>query len=108
MPLFEDINKMETTVFNAAQWIECGRVYKDILHYVCDVLMSLSKIPDMEYKTNYQLFEALWSGHDKQWSCLHRGSKRRMMGKNNTAGLLVLSHISKYILQMAVEQKLDF
>ena len=51
MPLFEDIDKTETTVFNAAQWIGCGRVYKDVPHYVCDMLTSLRKIPDTEYKT---------------------------------------------------------
>ena len=38
MPLFEDIDKTETTVFNAAQWIGCGRVYKDVPRYVCDPL----------------------------------------------------------------------
>jgi hypothetical protein len=47
----EDLDKEETTVFNPAQWIGCGRKFKDVPRYVCDVLNDLRKIPDKEYRT---------------------------------------------------------
>ena len=47
----EDLNKEGTAVFNVAEWIGCGRKFKDVPHHVCDVLTNLRKIPDNEYRT---------------------------------------------------------
>ena len=41
-----DLANEEGAVFDASQWIRCGRTYKDVPLYVCGALTTFRKIPE--------------------------------------------------------------